>query len=454
MGNTKVRITVLSGRHLLPMDRWGTSDPYVKVMQGEKCLHRTPEKRRTLSPVWNNQFNICMENTFTPIVFQVFDKNLFEADAFMGQGEVNIGGFELDKPCELTLHLEDGDDLDSQVRKSKMRESLGEIVVRVSVSSITPEEQAGMLARRKEVKGIVRLLFVETKGLGDSQIHCKVKCGKEKQRGKFNSSGPLDWIEFACSWQQEVDTFLDITFFHQAEASEEWVGRLHINLEELSWEASHDLWLPVKETEGEVHVVVTVSGTNCQDLRPVSEPHGSDPSTRQREQGRYNILNTFEDVDDIGHLRVSIIMAKGLPASDLCVKCSPFAVVELSNNRLFTHSEQKTLDPMWQKSFEFDIKDINDSLDVTVFDENKDCRYSFLGRARLRLLSLGGGCRMWVGLKDKHLKQKARGEDPQILIETEVKWNPLRAAMKTFSPKVVRYEGRVEKKFKFSVFNR
>ena len=74
MGNTKVRITVLSGRHLLPMDRWGTSDPYVKVMQGEKCLHRTPEKRRTLSPVWNNQFNIIMENTFTPIVFQVFDK--------------------------------------------------------------------------------------------------------------------------------------------------------------------------------------------------------------------------------------------------------------------------------------------------------------------------------------------------------------------------------------------
>ena len=61
---------------------------------------------------------------------------------------------------------------------------------------------------------------------------------------------------------------------------------------------------------------------------------------------------------------------------------------------------------------------------------------------------------MWVGLKDKQLKQKARGEDPQILIETELKWNPLRAAMKTFSPKVVRYEGRVEKRFKFSVFNR
>ena len=447
---TKVRITVLGGQHLLPMDRWGTSDPYVRVMQGGKCLHRTPEKRRTLNPVWNNQFSICVENTFAPIVFQVFDKNLFESDTFMGQGEVNIAGFELDKPCELTLHLEDGDG-DNQVRKSKMRESLGEVVVRVSVSS-TPaaEEQAGLVVRRKEVTGVVRVLFVETKGLGESPILCKVRCGKEKQRGKFNQSGSLDWIEFA--WQQETGEFLDITFFHQEEGSEKWVGRVHINLQELSWEATHDLWLPVKESEGEVHVVVTVSGTLGQGSTPLSEPNQSEAS--HEEQKKYNILNTFKDVSDVGHLKVSVIMAKGLPTSDLGGKCSPFAVVELSNNRLFTHSEQKTLDPMWQKSFEFDITDMNDVLDVTVFDENKDCRYTFLGRMRLRLLSLGGGGRMWVGLKDKHLKRKARGEDPQLLIETQILWNPLRASMKTFDPKVMRYEGRSEKKFKFSVFNR
>ena len=183
-----------------------------------------------------------------------------------------------------------------------------------------------------------------------------------------------------------------------------------------------------------------------------SEHNQSESS--QLEQKKYNIFNSFKDVADVGLLKVSIIMAKGLPASDLGVKCSPFAVVELSNNRLFTHSEQKTLDPMWRKSFEFDITDINDALDVTVYDENKDCRYTFLGRMRLRLLSLRSGSRMWVALKDKHLKRKARGEDPQLLIETQIFWNPLRASMNTFAPKVKRYEGRFEKKFKFSVSNR
>ena len=257
--STKARITVLAGRHLLPMDRWGTSDPYVRVMQGSKCLHKTPEKRRTLNPVWNNQFSICVENTFAPIVFQVFDKNMFESDTFMGQGEVNIAGFELNKPCELTLHLEDGEG-ENQVRKNKMRESLGEVVVRVSVASTPAEDQVELVSRRKEMTGVVRVLFVETRGLGGgSPIHCKVRCGKEKQRGKFNQSGSLDWIEF-CSWQQEAGEVLDITFFHQEEGSEKWVGRLHINLEELSWDASHDLWLPVKDHEGEVHVVVTISG--------------------------------------------------------------------------------------------------------------------------------------------------------------------------------------------------
>ena len=52
---------------------------------------------------------MTIENSFTPIVFQVFDKNLFEADEFMGQAEINIAGFEFNKSYEVTLHLEDGE---------------------------------------------------------------------------------------------------------------------------------------------------------------------------------------------------------------------------------------------------------------------------------------------------------------------------------------------------------
>ena len=53
------------------MDRGGTSDPYVMIMQGEEQLHKTPEKKKTVNPVWNDQSNVFIENPFTPLTFQV-----------------------------------------------------------------------------------------------------------------------------------------------------------------------------------------------------------------------------------------------------------------------------------------------------------------------------------------------------------------------------------------------
>ena len=53
------------------MDRGGTSDPYVMIMQGEEQLHKTPEKKKTVNPVWNDQSNVYIENPFTPLTFQV-----------------------------------------------------------------------------------------------------------------------------------------------------------------------------------------------------------------------------------------------------------------------------------------------------------------------------------------------------------------------------------------------
>ena len=53
------------------MDRGGTSDPYVRVMQGEEVLHKTVEKKKTINPVWNDKSNIYIEDPFNPLIFQV-----------------------------------------------------------------------------------------------------------------------------------------------------------------------------------------------------------------------------------------------------------------------------------------------------------------------------------------------------------------------------------------------
>ena len=54
--------------------------------------------------------------------------------------------FDLGKSCELTLHLEDGDDEDL-VRKNKKKKSLGFITVRLVLSPLTKEEYNEVAAR-------------------------------------------------------------------------------------------------------------------------------------------------------------------------------------------------------------------------------------------------------------------------------------------------------------------
>ena len=54
---------------------------------------------------------------------------------------------------------------------------------------------------------------------------------------------------------------------------------------------------------------------------------------------------------DVGHLIVKVIKAQGLHSADLGGKSDPIAVLEIVNDRMHTHTEYKTLAPVWQKVF-------------------------------------------------------------------------------------------------------
>lgn len=64
-----------------------------------------------------------------------------------------------------------------------------------------------------------------------------------------------------------------------------------------------------------------------------------------------------------------------------------------------------------------EVKDIHDFLDLTVYDEDKDHKYEFLGRVRVPLLRIRNNERRWYYLKDKKLRKPAKGDSPQILLE-------------------------------------
>ena len=69
----RVEVSILCGRELIAMDRGGTSDPYVLIKQhnSDTPLYKSQEKKKTVNPVWNDQANVCVENPFTPLVYEV-----------------------------------------------------------------------------------------------------------------------------------------------------------------------------------------------------------------------------------------------------------------------------------------------------------------------------------------------------------------------------------------------
>lgn len=143
--------------------------------------------------------------------------------------------------------------------------------------------------------------------------------------------------------------------------------------------------------------------------------------------------------------------ATGLAAADLGGKSDPFCVLELGNARLQTQTEYKTLSPQWNKIFTFNVKDINNVLEVTIFDEDRDHKVEFLGKIAIPLLRIRNGEKRWYALKDKKLRSRAKGNCPQVLLEMTIIWNPIRACIRTLNPKEEKYM-QAEVKFKRQVF--
>ena len=68
-------------------------------------------------------------------------------------------------------------------------------------------------------------------------------------------------------------------------------------------------------------------------------------------------------------------------------------------------------------------------MEVTVFDEDRDYSFDFLGTVHIPLLKILDGQKKWYILKDSKLRSKAKGNNARILMELNVIWNPVSVFM-------------------------
>uniref|UniRef100_A0A8C4ZQY4 Multiple C2 domains, transmembrane 2b n=1 Tax=Gadus morhua TaxID=8049 RepID=A0A8C4ZQY4_GADMO len=162
------------------------------------------------------------------------------------------------------------------------------------------------------------------------------------------------------------------------------------------------------------------------------------------EQRENQLAKSFENLGDIGYLQVKILKATDLLAADLNGKSDPFCVLQLGNDRLQTHTIYKTLNPEWNEVFTFPIKDVHEVLEVTIFDEDGDKAPDFLGKTAIPLLMAPNRQQITLPLKKENLGSLSKGV---LTLELELLFNPVRASVRTFSPKETRF---IEDNPKFS----
>ncbi|XP_029916699.1 multiple C2 and transmembrane domain-containing protein 1 isoform X1 [Myripristis murdjan] len=468
-------IVLKKGNNLAIRDRTGTSDPYVKFKIAGKEVFRSKTIHKNLNPVWDERVSLLVETLREPLYVKVFDYDFGLQDDFMGSAYLYLESLEHQRTLDVTLDLKDPQYPDH---------NLGTLELAVTLS---PKEgdfrEATMLLRRNWKRsskyqsmrlsdvhrkaqlwrGIVSISLIEgrdlqpmdTNGLSDPYV--KFRMGHQKYKSKTISKtlNPQWREQFDFHLYEEQGGYIDITVWDKdAGKKDDFMGRCMIDLSMLSREHTHKLELPLEEGEGVLVLLVTLTASAAVSISDLSVNVLDDPHERHQIMQRYSLWRSLHNLKDVGVVQVKVIRAEGLMAADVTGKSDPFCVVELSNDRLQTHTVYKNLNPEWNKVFTFNVKDIHSVLEVTVYDEDRDRSADFLGKVAIPLLNIQNGERKAYALKSKELTGPTKGV---IFLEIDVIFNAIKAGLRTLIPieqKYIEEEPRVSKQLLLQNFNR
>ncbi|KAL6732874.1 hypothetical protein Aduo_003587 [Ancylostoma duodenale] len=456
-----VKIRLKEGQNLAIRDASGSSDPYVKFKYKDRIVYKSSTIFKNLNPIWDEEFQMLVDDMTSPIYIEVFDYDRFCTDDFMGSANIDISQVKWFQPLERTVELADD---------ASPEEELGTISLTITVVPLTMDEKDEFV--QKSVRGVlsevvkkkekmvqmwvsvVNIVLVEGRNLNANynnsvlpDPYCKFKLGCEKYKSKIcTRCADPKWIEqFDLHIYEFGSETLEVMC--QDKRTTSCIGRIAVDLHAFPRDQTIQKWYNLEDASGSLLLLITVSGSHSKDS-VVDLTEFTQNDLRNSIVERYDLLHTFDDIKDIGQLTVKVFRAEDLQAKDLGGKSDPFAVLELVNTRLQTHTEYRTLNPQWNKLFTFTVKDIHTCLEVTVYDEDPNNKFEFLGKVVIPLMSIKNCERRWYALKDKKLNTRVKGE---ILLELDVIWNPVRAAIRTFNPRERKFI-EVEKKFKAGLF--
>ncbi|XP_030232523.1 multiple C2 and transmembrane domain-containing protein 2 isoform X3 [Gadus morhua] len=456
-------IILKEGRNLVIRDRCGTSDPYVKFKLEGKTFYKSRVIYKNLNPVWNESFVLPIKELEQVLHVNVYDRDL-TSDDFMGSADVLLSELEMNKDNELSLALDDPNSLEADMGNLLLDMRLSPRDPDGVSSSRWPHKRknnslsnkphnarlAEVLRKGQLWTSVVVVTLVGAWGLevdspGDLFVRLRLGDQRHKSKNHFKAANP-QWRE-----RFSFNQFTDATGILEVELCTKLGTRNHeiligfeVDISSLPMNKNQQFRAELGQSGGYMLLLVTqsvCSGVSICDLAAAPLAAGEQ---RENQLEKYRLAKSFENLGDIGYLQVKILKATDLLAADLNGKSDPFCVLQLGNDRLQTHTIYKTLNPEWNEVFTFPIKDVHEVLEVTIFDEDGDKAPDFLGKTAIPLLMAPNRQQITLPLKKENLGSLSKGV---LTLELELLFNPVRASVRTFSPKETRF---IEDNPKFS----
>ncbi|XP_063170399.1 multiple C2 and transmembrane domain-containing protein 2 [Candoia aspera] len=448
-------IHLKEGRNLVVRDRCGTSDPYVKFKLNGKTLYKSKVIYKNLNPVWDETVVLPIQSLDQKLWVKVYDRDLTSSD-FMGSAVLMLHKLELNRTTERILKLEDPNSLEDDmgvivlnlrlvVKQGDIKRNRWPNRRRCSApkaSFMRTSRLVDTLQKNQLWNGTVTIALLEGRNIpmgGMTQIFVLLKMGREKFKSKTlcKSANPQWREQFDFHYFSDRKDVLEIEIWGKDNKKhEEILGICKVDVGGLPDKQANRLELPLEKQPGFLVVVISVApclGVSISDLCVC--PLG-DPNERKQISQRYSLRNSFQNIKDMGFLQVKLLKAVDLLAADFSGKSDPFCILALGNSRLQSYTIYKNLNPEWNQVFTFPVKDIHDVLEVMVFDEDGDKPPDFLGKVAIPLLSIKNGQQSCYVLKNKDLELPSKG---MVHLEIEVLFNPVKASIRTFSPRERRF---------------
>ncbi|CAF0922999.1 unnamed protein product [Adineta steineri] len=474
-----IELHIEHGKDLSIKDFNGTSDPYVKVYYGTEEKYVTNTIYKNLNPIWNEKVSFFVHDLSVPINFYVFDYDRIGRDEAMGSTKIDLWKLPFDQDYNAILDLQNEKRTDGKIGSliisinitQRTTEFRDEVMRTLSKTSNGKASLTSRLGRNNSVvltRRTIDVFIIEGRNLATAgnanklfnpYIRLKFGTNKKNRTQTIKSTVNPKWHQsFIYDIMINELPPLELTVFDDTSSSGDFIGRGICNLAHLDEEKTHRISVELENNTGFIDLFVTITG-----IAPIQElindgetsSNGSidviQSKITDEEIEYYSFFSTLRSILpilDVGKVEIKIYQARDLSAKDINGKSDPFCVVELDSTRLRTHTIYKTLDPVWNKSFIIPVQDIHSVLELTIYDEDMNKTTEFIGKIAIPLLAIQNGEKKWMTLKDRKCCLPVKGI---IEIEATLVYSNLRAIVRTFNPRQVRYYQQ-DGKFRVAVF--